>query len=315
MLRLTSAFLLFTAFLVSCSQPNPAMEPAAVNPAKVQSIVLADTESQAATCAAELAGQGAKILYRNGMGLLFTDKAASSLSLSGCRAVAQSNAALQTTPSAAANATAATNTPDLPALLRLIPAEEIGARSFVKDHPTYDGRKVIVGILDTGVELDHPMLKKTSTGEDKIIDFNDMSGEGRIALVPITAKELMALSLERMAPPTSSTPRARPRSDSVFSRGQPTLEADALSAKDKFIDVGVIAYQRGGKWMARVDTNGDKSFDDEVELSNFSSSRTFTKLGSERSLTVSVNFASDGTLNLCFDDGSHGTHVAGIATG
>jgi hypothetical protein len=38
-------------------------------------------------------------------------------------------------------------------------------------NPTWDGRGVVVGILDLGVTLDHPSLLTTSTGERKIIDW------------------------------------------------------------------------------------------------------------------------------------------------
>ena len=38
-------------------------------------------------------------------------------------------------------------------------------------HPTWDGRGVTIGIVDTGVSLDHPSLLTTSTGEAKIVNW------------------------------------------------------------------------------------------------------------------------------------------------
>ena len=37
-------------------------------------------------------------------------------------------------------------------------------------HPTWDGQGVTIGILDSGVDLLHPALQKTTTGRDKIVD-------------------------------------------------------------------------------------------------------------------------------------------------
>jgi subtilisin family serine protease len=38
-------------------------------------------------------------------------------------------------------------------------------------NPTWDGRGVTIGIVDTGSSLDHPSLLTTSMGERKIIDW------------------------------------------------------------------------------------------------------------------------------------------------
>ena len=52
-----------------------------------------------------------------------------------------------------------------------MPTQDIGAAQFVDANPTWDGRGVTIGILDTGITLDHPSLVTTSTGERKIIDW------------------------------------------------------------------------------------------------------------------------------------------------
>ncbi|MGA4848883.1 S8 family serine peptidase [Streptomyces sp. G5(2025)] len=51
------------------------------------------------------------------------------------------------------------------------PSAETGAVDFVKKHPKADGRGVTIGILDSGVDLGHPALRKTTTGERKITDW------------------------------------------------------------------------------------------------------------------------------------------------
>ena len=51
------------------------------------------------------------------------------------------------------------------------PAADTGAIDFVEHHPEADGRGVTIGILDTGIDLAHPALQETTTGERKIVDW------------------------------------------------------------------------------------------------------------------------------------------------
>ncbi|MFE4084996.1 MULTISPECIES: S8 family serine peptidase [unclassified Streptomyces] len=51
------------------------------------------------------------------------------------------------------------------------PSFETGAVDFVKKNPKADGRGVTIGILDSGVDLGHPALQRTTTGERKIVDW------------------------------------------------------------------------------------------------------------------------------------------------
>ena len=56
-----------------------------------------------------------------------------------------------------------------------MPTYRIGAPQFVASHPTYDGRGVRVGIVDTGVDLDRPELQTalnlTGTTVPKFYDW------------------------------------------------------------------------------------------------------------------------------------------------
>ena len=61
--------------------------------------------------------------------------------------------------------------PQTPAANPFMPTHEIGSVEFKQEHPTWDGRGVTIGILDSGVDLDHASLASTSTGERKIVDW------------------------------------------------------------------------------------------------------------------------------------------------
>ena len=58
-----------------------------------------------------------------------------------------------------------------PAANPYMPIDETGAASFVKANPKWDGRGTVVGVLDTGVDVAHPALQKTTDGKPKIVDW------------------------------------------------------------------------------------------------------------------------------------------------
>lgn len=57
------------------------------------------------------------------------------------------------------------------ALNPYMPTRDVGAPQFVAVHPTWDGRGITIGHLDTGVDIGHPALQTTTTGERKIVDW------------------------------------------------------------------------------------------------------------------------------------------------
>ena len=71
--------------------------------------------------------------------------------------------ALQSVPNGPGSDTMAANP--------FLPTNETGAVAFRQQNPTSDGRGVTIGIMDSGIDLDHPALQKTSTGERKIVDW------------------------------------------------------------------------------------------------------------------------------------------------
>jgi len=61
-----------------------------------------------------------------------------------------------------------------------IPKDETGVSEFLKQHPEYDGRDVVIAIFDTGVDPEAPGMQLTSTGERKLVDVYDASGAGDV---------------------------------------------------------------------------------------------------------------------------------------
>ena len=64
-----------------------------------------------------------------------------------------------------------------------LPSDDIGAVDWRAAHPTWDGRGVVIAILDTGVDGYAPGLIETSGGLKKLIETRDFTPEGEWSVV------------------------------------------------------------------------------------------------------------------------------------
>ena len=62
----------------------------------------------------------------------------------------------------------------------LQPRKETGATSLIAKNPNYDGRGVIIAVLDSGIDPAAGGLQVTSDGKPKLIDRLDGSGAGDV---------------------------------------------------------------------------------------------------------------------------------------
>ena len=214
--------------------------------------------------------------------------------------------------------------------------ETIGAYDFLSQHPTYDGRGVIVIICDSGVDMGIPGLLTTSEGKVKVIDAQDFSGQGDISLkkavVDKSGKEplLHAADLKLYRFDNLSYQPA----DTVYWVG-------AIDEYTHFKNSGVTDINNNGKkddifafvtfpvtvenekrWVYYIDEDADGNLDDETARFSYRFNQdTFTFRGRDDDkqkavLTFAMNIIPDKKMaSFHAADNSHGTHCAGISAG
>ncbi|PIE18272.1 MAG: hypothetical protein CSA66_04880 [Proteobacteria bacterium] len=218
---------------------------------------------------------------------------------------------------------------------RFLSRQTVGAADFTKRHPAWDGRGVVIAVLDTGVDASVPGLTKTSTGEIKVIEARDFTGQGDVDLTEVTPTVDEGVTVLRAdggvvrghqalspAPPADAALYLGFFDESTMANSAVTDVNGNGRGDDRF---AVLAWRGAdGEGLFAVDTDGDGDLADEPPRGSYADTLehfAFVHPDPRKnqtpiafSPTVDLD-ARPPKVELHFDDGSHGTHCAGIAAG
>jgi subtilisin family serine protease len=209
----------------------------------------------------------------------------------------------------------------------LMPLKETGVDAFRQLHPTYDGRGVIIAVLDGGIDAGVPGLITTSTGDRKLLDLRDFSGEGRIALEPaqLTGDSIRIAGklLRGMSRVASLAVAGSVYTGVVSERAMGEAPAADLNGNGEAEDLlPVVVGRASDGWFLLADTDGDGTLANQRPVHDYLEvHETFgwSPRGRPTPMTIAVNLARGPggapSLDLFFDGDGHGSHVAGIAAG
>ncbi|MFE0100349.1 S8 family serine peptidase [Streptomyces sp. NPDC059009] len=215
------------------------------------------------------------------------------------------------------------------------PSFETGAVDFVKEHPKADGRGVTIGILDSGIDLGHPALQKTTTGERKITDWVtatdpivDADGTWRRMTNPVTGP-VFTWDGETWKSPAGSFQVNRFR-ESATTGGD--AKGDMNRDGDTTDTWGVLYDAAAG--TVRVDLNNNHDFTDDEVMKPYKDGHQVAYFGTDNPDTDVVErvpfvveirkdvptdpYGGDWVgkkadfVNIGVIESEHGTHVAGI---
>ncbi|MEV5610331.1 S8 family serine peptidase [Streptomyces sp. NPDC052225] len=215
------------------------------------------------------------------------------------------------------------------------PSFETGAVDFVKDNPKADGRGVTIGILDSGVDLGHPALQKTTTGERKIVDWVT-------ATDPILDSDATWRPMVTQVSGPTFTYAGRTWKAAAGSYGVSTFSEAATAGGDAKGDAnrdgdttdkwGVLYDAASGTVTVDLNDNGDftddtpmKPYKDGYQVGYFGKDDPSTDVVERQPFVVEIRkdvpmdpYGGDWVgkkadfVNIGVIESEHGTHVAGI---
>lgn len=209
-----------------------------------------------------------------------------------------------------------------------MPIGDTGAAQFMAANPTWDGRGVTVGILDTGVSLDHPSLLTTSTGERKVLNwvtYTHPTDDDDPTWVNMQDQVSGATFVYQTV--TYTAPAAGSYRIGLFNERDPRLGGEVVNDVNRDGNPAGSSGIFAVLWDTSsnnvyVDTNQNRSFADEMAMTDYRVRYDVNYFGTDNPATAIAErmpfvVQTDGQnkfVNIGIVSGAHGSHVAGIVS-
>ena len=215
-----------------------------------------------------------------------------------------------------------------------MPIGDTNAAPFTQAHPKWDGRGTTIAILDTGIDLEHPALQTTTTGERKIVDWYNAnatnSGDGTwVAMSKERYTGKFAVGGVNYTAPATGGPYTFGSFKEIsqdLGLGNSETGGDINRDGDRTDAFGVL--QDITTKEVRVDLDGDGDFTDQTAMIDYKYKKDVGFFGADNPATPVVDkvafvvqtdksvYDNAGTayVNLGISAAAHGTHVAGITS-
>ncbi|MGJ9413663.1 S8 family serine peptidase [Aeromicrobium sp. CF4.19] len=215
-----------------------------------------------------------------------------------------------------------------------MPTRETGSIAFKKSNKKYDGRGVTIGVIDSGVDLDHPALQETTTGEKKIVDWVtgtdpvlDSDPTWRPMVTDVEADPTFTYREDSWTAPAEGSYSVSVFSEEITADSEPA--GDVNRDGDTTDTFGVLYDAESNDiW---VDADQDQSFTDDELMRPYGEDQQVGHFGEDDPSTdvvertpFVVEYREDVSLapyglpgtadfvNIGITESAHGTHVAGI---
>ena len=208
-----------------------------------------------------------------------------------------------------------------------LPIRDTKALDFQQAHPTWDGRGTTIAIVDSGIDLDHPALQTTTTGERKVVDWvtaTSQTGDGDPTWLAM--KDQVSASPDFSAAGASWTaPTSGSYRFAIFDERDPRLGGEVGNDVNRDGNPTGSTGRFGVLWDTAandvwVDTDQDRSFSDESAMTDYRVRHDVGHFGTDKPATqvreqMPFVVQTDGRtkfVNIGIVSGAHGSHVAGI---
>ncbi|MCF7886774.1 MAG: S8 family serine peptidase [Candidatus Marinimicrobia bacterium] len=213
----------------------------------------------------------------------------------------------------------------------LLPRKTKYTKPFFNKHPEYNGNNVTIFIMDTGVEMSLPGLKKNPDGSVKVVDVFDASRSGDVKYVKAQTQTIDSVEYLTDGEEIFLSDYNEFYSEEKEFYIGALKEAEYQNSEARDINGngetddqwGFISFQNSSnEWVLVMDTDANGSLKGEDKIQEYRQNHNYILLPRKNPIfqhqwmSLAINFYPERkVVNFHFDDGAHGTHVAGIAAG